>query len=84
MRLLYNAPDSPIGHLILFTGNFGPADGYVGIQPDGSLFNAPPDYQQRIDGWVARGVSFTVIDPPSDRSEFGPSFRRSTYACVPQ
>jgi len=78
VRMLYNAPDSPIAHLILFTGNLGPDDGVVGIQPDGSLAYAQPGFDARILGWLAAGISFTVIDPPSDRLSLDPLFRRSS------
>jgi hypothetical protein len=72
VRVLYNAPDAPIAHLIQLRGT----DGVVGIQPDGSLPFAPADAYARIASWLAAGVAFTLVDTPF-ASPIDPTFRRS-------
>jgi hypothetical protein len=70
VRVLYNAPNAPIAHLIPLPGS----SGVVRIQPDGSIPSAPPDAQARIAGWVAAGVARGAFgDRAGDRGPAGPN-----------
>ena len=74
-RILHFTPPFPAAHVVILTG----LDGYVGIQSDGTIAN---EYLSSLLGrnaprWGAQGMSFTVVDVPSDRSSMDVGFRKS-------
>jgi hypothetical protein len=70
-RILLVAPDAPAAHVIVLNGN----EGVIGIRDDGSTSTI--DISHFIDLYVADGISFTTVDPPSDRTMLDADFRRS-------
>lgn len=75
VRILHVTPAAPAAHVILLIG----VDGFAGIQSDGTMTNQYLGVlvSRNAPRWGAQGMSFTVVDVPSDRTALDVAFRKT-------